>query len=429
MPALLAASLALVASAAALPEEGDSTVDEAIDRRRERIQSTLAEPGITGGWFGAAPWLEDHGIRFTAAFTGFGQDPWSGDGDMEFQPGGKLDGILRLDLHKLGLWEGLTVIAHPEYNLGESVNGFGGAILPYNVAMRLPGIVASKRFEVSSVFATQKINDAVSLTLGKTNLADVAALHPYAGGAGITGFMNGGIASAPSGTIPPYVHAGLLTVKTERLVYSLALYGGTSAGGSASVSDAFDEGYLMSAGVTVPVRPCGLPGTQSFSVVWGDRDSTSLSALGDLIPPTAVGTLRSLDTNRLLLRYSFHQQLGRWQADSDRGWGLWGRVNVGENDLTAVRWSLAGGIGGDSPFPGRGNDRWGVGGFWFSFADFLRDPAFVAVPLNDERGIELFYNAELTPWLRLTADIQVVDPALPGAPTAVVGGLRTSVRF
>lgn len=53
--------------------------------------------------------------------------------------------------------------------------------------------------------------------------------------------------------------------------------------------------------------------------------------------------------------------------------------------------------------------------------------------------MELYYNAALTPWLNLTANMQVVNSAvgktinsngnLVDMPTTVVGGLRMYVRF
>jgi len=59
--------------------------------------------------------------------------------------------------------------------------------------------------------------------------------------------------------------------------------------------------------------------------------------------------------------------------------------------------------------------------------------------LNVEDAVELYYNAVLTPWLNLSASMQVVDSAvgktissngrLVDMPTSVVGGLRMYIRF
>ena len=49
--------------------------------------------------------------------------------------------------------------------------------------------------------------------------------------------------------------------------------------------------------------------------------------------------------------------------------------------------------------------------------------------LEDEHGVEAFYNLALAPWLRVTADVQWIDPATPGSENAVIGALRTQIKF
>lgn len=62
------------------------------------------------------------------------------------------------------------------------------------------------------------------------------------------------------------------------------------------------------------------------------------------------------------------------------------------------------------------HDRFGVGGWW-------GDPTNPA--LRQEHGLELFYNAQITPYLQVTPDLQVVfNPARSTASTEVILGLR-----
>lgn len=70
-----------------------------------------------------------------------------------------------------------------------------------------------------------------------------------------------------------------------------------------------------------------------------------------------------------------------------------------------------------------------LGLFYYSFADYLQDPEFVTVPLEDECGMELFYNATVTPWMRMTGDLQIIGPGVPSQDLAVLLGLRATVRF
>jgi carbohydrate-selective porin OprB len=48
--------------------------------------------------------------------------------------------------------------------------------------------------------------------------------------------------------------------------------------------------------------------------------------------------------------------------------------------------------------------------------------------LRTERGVEMYYNYAVRPWLRLTPSLQVVRQGLPGR-TAVLGAFRAEVRF
>ncbi|MDA0814226.1 MAG: hypothetical protein O3C21_17780, partial [Verrucomicrobia bacterium] len=164
-------ALVFCAPAPPSPAQESSRVDTAIERRRESIQSRLDREGVTRNWFGFGETLAGHGIRFEAAMTLFGQAAASGHDSAAFF-GGKLDGLLRADLAEFGLWAGLSLTVHPEYNFGEAANGFGGAILPLNSALQLPGTTPGKRYDTSSLFFRQPINDTFSLIAGKTSLSD-----------------------------------------------------------------------------------------------------------------------------------------------------------------------------------------------------------------------------------------------------------------
>ena len=56
------------------------------------------------------------------------------------------------------------------------------------------------------------------------------------------------------------------------------------------------------------------------------------------------------------------------------------------------------------------------------FASIRRAP-----DLRDLQGVELYYNAAITPWFHLTADVQFVQPAVSDNDTAVVLGLRGKI--
>lgn len=74
---------------------------------------------LTDDWFHADPAMREHGVIFSGALTQFYQGLTSGDGPKGWEYGGKLDGFLRIDGGKLGLWKGVGI--PPEQVVGSSI--------------------------------------------------------------------------------------------------------------------------------------------------------------------------------------------------------------------------------------------------------------------------------------------------------------------
>ena len=84
------------------------------------------------------------------------------------------------------------------------------------------------------------------------------------------------------------------------------------------------------------------------------------------------------------------------------------------------------GVGGQGIIPGRDKDTFGIGYFYSELSDKL--PSVFDV-LGDGQGVEMFYNAEIRPWLHVTADYQIIDSGLKTNETAHVFGLRVKTNF
>ena len=70
------------------------------------------------------------------------------------------------------------------------------------------------------------------------------------------------------------------------------------------------------------------------------------------------------------------------------------------------------GIGGKGVIPNRHNDRYGLGFYYIDTKSPQLQGIFNTTELlRDEYGFEAFYNIAVTPWLRVTPDIQVVRGA------------------
>jgi len=79
--------------------------------------------------------------------------------------------------------------------------------------------------------------------------------------------------------------------------------------------------------------------------------------------------------------------------------------------------------------PGRPLDYFGVGYFVYDFSDQLQDAVAAIGSFTDEQGVEAYYNVAVTPWLRVTADLQWINPASGANESMWVGGLRAKVAF
>jgi porin len=67
----------------------------------------------------------------------------------------------------------------------------------------------------------------------------------------------------------------------------------------------------------------------------------------------------------------------------------------------------------------------GVSGWYNGMAnDFINLAAIAGAAVQDNWGLELYYNREMTPWFHLTGDLQVLENSNPAADTSLVLGMR-----
>src|SRR5206468_8818592 len=139
--------------------------------------------------------------------------------------------------------------------------------------------------------------------------------------------------------------------------------------------------------------------------------------------------------------YNFDQYLWQPAGDPERGVGVFFTFGATDGDANPIRYSYTLGIGGNGVVPGRSHDSFGLG--WAgtdlsgNLVPFLRTR--LDLGLEREDAIEMYYNVAVTPWLNVTADLQVVNPGLTktlgsggqleNVDTAIVAGTRAYVRF
>ena len=78
----------------------------------------------------------------------------------------------------------------------------------------------------------------------------------------------------------------------------------------------------------------------------------------------------------------------------------------------------------------RENDRAGLGAFFNKLSDdFKKTLKRAGEDLRDPWGFELYYNAEVTPWFHVTADLQVIQNQNDSDDPGVILGLRGVIEF
>lgn len=395
----------------------------------EEEASILDQPSLLDGPGSPKQALRAIGINADFYLTNFNQGIVSGTGSKQWQEGGKGDLIVTFDGARLGLWSGLYVTVHQEWLYGNDANKVGaGYMTAVNTAMAFPrqgGYEAD-----TSIVITQNFNEQWSLSVGKFNMLDAVAKTPLIGGGGLNTFMNLGLAAPISGVTPPYLVGGSLTLKTAPASFSLLVYDPRNAQNPEVIEHPFSQGTTASLSMTVPVKIAGLEGYQNVRGVYSSQTGVDFSALQQLgLPPAAQGPLGTKQ-GYWFLAYSFQQYLVQNAANPKEGWGFFGQFTVSDGNPNPVKWSMLAGLGGSSPIPGRSLDLWGIGYFRYTLGqDLVNGLAPLDIDLTANQGVEAYYNLAITPWFRMTANVQYVKPFSPTNQHAVFAGLRTQIKF
>ncbi len=347
----------------------------------------------------------------------------STDGDIDYEHSGKFEVTTKVSLHDLGWWHGANFILKGEANYGESINGRGGVLMPVNLAILYPGEEGSDRYDITSWYFQKRLGKSSAVMFGKMNMLDFT-IRRGSGGAGIDYFWNIGLVAPPSGLVPAQIFGAMVVGRTESFKYTVGVYDANGVDNKSGLEDPFEDGANIMVNVDFPVTIGGRPGFQGFKLAYSSKDEPDLS---DISLPLGSGS--GSTKNRWYAAYVFKNFIHQNPDMKDGGWGVFGQVGFSENP-NGLDFSWVIGVGGNSLTKARPEDRWGIGYYRFSVTDEIVDGLdLLGVPLRDETGIEVFYNAQVTPWLNITADVQFIDPVLGNQENVTLFGLRASTNF
>ena len=388
----------------------------------------LSRPRLSGDWGGHRQSLADRGVQLEVDFVQTLQGVVDGGIDEGIEYTGSLEYVLKIDIEKLGLWPGAFMLVRGETLFGDAVNGQTGSQMASNTDALFP-VPGEDRSTLTDLNIVQFLHPKAGIVLGKISTLDGDA-NEFAHGRGTDQFLNMALNLNPVTlrTVPySALGAGLMLVPTEDIVLQLSALDAEGTPQSDGFDTVFEGGTVLAFEGRIATDCFDLPGHQLLGATWSSRNFVSSDQdprfLLNLLPGVTIPPERVKDSWSVY--YNFDQYLWQPEGDSQRGIGIFGRLGFADEDASPIRWFVSFGVGGKGALPGRREDSFGLGYFIVGASDEF--PGFA--DLDHGQGFEVYYDIAVTPWLHLTPDLQVIDPALRRLDTAVVLGLRSKIEF
>lgn len=417
-PFFLALVLATAAVCTAFPrkalaQEGDGDLDRRLSRYGLSVRAGAAYTfqGVAGGGV--------NGPLFDVA---------SDENDIGNTVSGEL--VLELDTSAAGLWQGGFFNFRLDARAGRSILQRAGSVSAVDNDALFPNVVDEfddEALAVTDLSYTQYLGKRVGFFGGLLDSAE-GDENAIAGSAlSNAHFLNSALlySLVEDATVPnASLGGGVLLDWSETLYGSFSVFGTEETAGE----DPFDhtEGTTFSMEWTLHHSFGELGGAQTIGMLYG-IDASRLAIATDprqLLAIVLAGLpIPDTDDDTWAFYYNGHQYV---RGDESDGWGVFARFGVSDGDPNPVEWTAAAGVGGTAPFTRRGDDRWGIGVFYVGVSD---KGLLEGLGVDDEIGGEVFYNLAVTPWLRITPDVQIIDGAFPRSDTTWVLGVRTHIAY
>lgn len=385
-------------------------------------------PVLTGDWGGTRQELMEKGLRFDINLTQTFQHNWAGGTKYESTYQGGLDFGLQLDTGKMDLWPGGLLKIRGETRFGQANNLNTGSLLPVNTDSLFP-VPGEDITTLTDLYYIQFLSPQIAAMGGKMSLRDTNIFASNE----TEQFLNTAFNFNPViGTTFPlcFLAAGVIVLPTDWLNVTTLVLDSEGHANHCGFPEAFQRGTSVYQVAEVTVKPGGLTGHQRVGWTWSDKSSLQFSQDSRVLLKAII----TGDTSELTRKssdwsffYDFDQYLYTVPGTKDRGFGLFGRFGVsdGEANPTETFYSL--GMGGKGMIPGRENDTFGIGYYFLNITDKL--PRLMQSRVDDEQGVEMYYNIAVTPWLHITPDIQIINPVIDRVDTTVVAGVRMKIDF
>lgn len=396
----------------------------------------LAREELTGNWGGARSRWKEKGVELEFKFYQFAQGVASGGVDTGAVGNSKVQTAFKFDFGKLAGWNFWLAEIRTETRFGGPLLGGTGAINPVNTTAIIPTASGSS-FTISSLNITKlfpidlKKGDLFAISVGRFNLLDLLQEDFFAGG-GTERFFN----IAQIGPLTVLRQVPLITnmvnfayIRRGEPFITFALMDPDDRSLKPGLSDLFADGVTFSPGIIFPAKYFGKTAKHAFGGAITTKKYTPFDAIKQVIIPGPPINPIEPQGGSWSINYTFRQYVVE-RAKSD-GWGFFGQVSFADKATSPITTFVNVGIGGNGLMESRRNDEFGIGYAYTDLSEVLKDNLDLLRlnRLRAEHQVEMFYNFHITPWLRLTADLQILRPIRPLAATAIVPGARLGIIF
>lgn len=369
---------------------------------------------MTGDWDGIRNEWAAKGVSFDINLTQTGMSVVSGGKHQGWEYSGRGDLILKMDTQKLGLWPGGFFNVEVEGNYNRSVNLDTGALMAVNNNQILP-TTGRDQLNIPAVSFTQFLSHYFGVFVGKvaTLTAESGDMNEFAHGKGDTQFFNLAFNANPVILVTvPYstLAGGVIILPTKDPNEAVIVLNALDGDGEANRSG-FDTVFKGNTAYVVEGRVrtgfFDMTGHQLLGATYSTKNFTSLSQDLHLIIQNLP--LKEED-NSWCIYYNFDQYL--YEPKKEQGIGIFGRFGASDGNANPIHYFYSIGVGGKGIITSRPNDSFGIGYYYIDISNPKLTGIFKTRELlRDEYGIELYYDIAITPWMKLTPDIQFVRPA------------------
>jgi porin len=400
---------------------------------------------LTGDWHGARTRLAQRGIIVDIQATQFYQGVVDGSaGTDDWQYGVKGDLFLTLIGEKLGLWKGLIVNAHLESRAGDDVNALTG-LSPGNAYMLMPD--SGDTIALTQLIAIQMVSKQVGVITGKLNAYDFVDMVFHTG-RGVDGFMNISL-TLPiglGGTLGLGLPlAFLLKFKGKEVQGFAGIYDPNNCATTSCLDPLLADGPAYAAFWKF-YHGSGDVGPRSSYISFGGTYSTKDYTVVDpgsfYFNPGVGLSLTKTDQSWSIFSVINHE-LWADPSNPDRYLNFRGMYTYTDGEANPIQWSATAALEMTGPLRRRDKDVFGIGYFHtelssgfkrlvgplLSAAATIKNGTLTRIAIEDTDGFEAYYKAQVTPWLAVTADLQMITETLSSEDTKVVAGVRGNVKF